>query len=170
MTTMQLFLLLLTANLFFIISHAANEADRVLSLPYFDGQLPFKMYAGYLNASDSSRLFYIYIEAEELDPSVAPITAWYNGGPGVFICVYNAYYVQRVCSVCVCVCVRACVCCVNLRVFALSLPIFSLSLPFSFSHRIIHVNTRQHRLLVPRWLLVRTWAIRDSRNRQTGPA
>lgn len=52
------------------------------SLPGWDGDLPFNMYSGYLDASDTSRHFYIYVESEEIDPSVAPISLWLNGGPG----------------------------------------------------------------------------------------
>ena len=60
----------------------AYEPHRVTSLPGWDGPLPFNMYAGYLNGSDTSRLFYIYVEADEISPEDAPITAWFNGGPG----------------------------------------------------------------------------------------
>ena len=66
----------------------AFEPHRVQSLPGWDGPLPFNMFAGYLNGSDTTRLFYIYVEADEIDPRKAPITAWFNGGPGfVNVCV-----------------------------------------------------------------------------------
>lgn len=60
----------------------AYEKDRVTSLPGWTGPLPFNMFAGYLKGSSTSRLFYIYVEADEISPQLAPITAWFNGGPG----------------------------------------------------------------------------------------
>lgn len=60
----------------------AYEPHRVTKLPGWNGELPFNMFAGYLNGSDTSRLFYIYVESDEIDPREAPITAWFNGGPG----------------------------------------------------------------------------------------
>ena len=61
---------------------AAVGRDAIVSLPGWDGPLPSKMYSGYLNAG-SSRLFYwfVAVEASELSSS-APLTAWFNGGPG----------------------------------------------------------------------------------------
>jgi hypothetical protein len=59
-----------------------NDADRVLSLPGWDGPLPFNMYSGYLNGSNTTRLFYIYVEADEIAPADAAVTLWLNGGPG----------------------------------------------------------------------------------------
>ena len=60
----------------------AYEPDRVTSLPGWPDKLPFNMFAGYLKGSATSRLFYIYVEADEISPQLAPITAWFNGGPG----------------------------------------------------------------------------------------
>ena len=79
-----------------LLSHAADEADRVTSLPDL-GPLTSKHYSGYLvldgsNASNrlgqfpgaSQKTFHIhyhYIEALN-DPSTAPLVLWLNGGPG----------------------------------------------------------------------------------------
>lgn len=54
----------------------------VTTMPGFSGSLPFRMYTGYVKGGDSERLFYIYVEAEEVSPSEAPVSAWFNGGPG----------------------------------------------------------------------------------------
>lgn len=51
-------------------------------MPGFPDELPFRMYTGYVKGGDSERLFYIFVEAEEVAPSEAPVTAWFNGGPG----------------------------------------------------------------------------------------
>ena len=42
----------------------AYEPHRVTSLPGWEGKLPFNMFAGYLNGSDTTRLFYIFIQAD----------------------------------------------------------------------------------------------------------
>ena len=55
---------------------------HVTSMPGYSGALPFKMYTGYVKGGESERLFYIYVESEEVPPSEAPISAWFNGGPG----------------------------------------------------------------------------------------
>lgn len=74
---------------------AAVEADRVLALPGWEGELPSRMYSGYLNISASKHLHYIFVEKEPaggpsmrsgnadgpLDGAVA-VNAWFNGGPG----------------------------------------------------------------------------------------
>ena len=57
----------------------AYEPHRVTSLPGWEGKLPFNMFAGYLNGSDTTRLFYIFIQADEIPREEAPITAWFNG-------------------------------------------------------------------------------------------
>jgi carboxypeptidase C (cathepsin A) len=58
------------------------EMMEIQKLPGWDHPIPFKMFSGYLKGSDSSRLFYIYVEAEDVDPVSAPVTLWLNGGPG----------------------------------------------------------------------------------------
>ena len=59
-----------------------NSKNLISSLPGFEGALPFKLWSGYLEGSGSSRLFYLFVEAESSDPSSSPVTAWFNGGPG----------------------------------------------------------------------------------------
>lgn len=56
--------------------------NLVTSLPGWSGDLPFKMYTGYLKGGKTERIFYIYVESEDMDPVEAPMTAWFNGGPG----------------------------------------------------------------------------------------
>lgn len=56
--------------------------NEITSMPGWTGDLPFKMHSGYLKGGETERLFYIYVEAEDVDPSEAPVTAWFNGGPG----------------------------------------------------------------------------------------
>jgi len=58
------------------------EKQEIFSIPGWKYDLPSKWYAGYLHGSDSSRLFYIFVEAEEVAPATAPVTLWLNGGPG----------------------------------------------------------------------------------------
>ena len=60
----------------------AIEKKEITSLPGWDYDLPSKMYSGYLHGSNSSRLFYMYVEAEEVSPADAPLSLWLNGGPG----------------------------------------------------------------------------------------
>eukprot|EP00605_Chrysophyceae_sp_TOSAG23-4_P002177 GSChrysophyteH1.ASY1.ANO1.2407.1 assembled CDS len=55
---------------------------EIESLPGWDHDLPSRMYSGYLEASDTSRLFYVYVEAEDVAPELAPLSLWLNGGPG----------------------------------------------------------------------------------------
>ena len=55
---------------------------KIDKLPGFHGKMPSNMYSGYLHASATTRLFYVFVEAEEIDPDEAPMTAWFNGGPG----------------------------------------------------------------------------------------
>ena len=58
------------------------EKQEIFSVPGWEYDLPSKWYSGYLHGSDSSRLFYIFVEAEEVAPASAPVTLWLNGGPG----------------------------------------------------------------------------------------
>jgi carboxypeptidase C (cathepsin A) len=48
--------------------------------------LPSRHYSGYLDISEerdeSKMLHYWFVEAEQVDPSTAPVTLWLNGGPG----------------------------------------------------------------------------------------
>jgi len=65
-------------------SHGAAESDRVLKLPGWSGDLPSKVYSGYLDvnwANETRNMHYVFIEAEH-EPSLAPVVFWTNGGPG----------------------------------------------------------------------------------------
>lgn len=60
---------------------AAYTPDEITSLPGWTGALPTKQYSGYLNASNSSRLHYWFVESEN-SPATAATVVWFNGGPG----------------------------------------------------------------------------------------
>eukprot|EP00762_Andalucia_godoyi_P008269 ANDGO_02965.mRNA.1 Serine carboxypeptidase-like 25 len=59
----------------------SGEADRITSLPGVSFDLPSRQYSGYLQVSETRRLFYWFVEAE-IDPANAPLINWENGGPG----------------------------------------------------------------------------------------
>ncbi|CAJ0608993.1 unnamed protein product [Cylicocyclus nassatus] len=59
------------------------DADPFLikNLPNLEGSMKSKQYTGYLNVSETKKLFYWYIESEN-DPDKDPVVLWLNGGPG----------------------------------------------------------------------------------------
>ena len=69
------------ANLyaFLALGAAAPESHRVSSLPLLDEQLRSDWFSGYLEVS-GKHLHYVFIEAEEVEPSSAPLALWLNGG------------------------------------------------------------------------------------------
>ena len=60
---------------------AAVPEDLVTSLPGWEGDIPFNMYSGFLTASPTKKLHYIFVESQG-DPATDPIALWFNGGPG----------------------------------------------------------------------------------------
>jgi len=68
-----------------IFALAAKEEDLITTLPGYDGELPFKMYSGYLPVGNISgspgMIHYWFIEARK-SPETAPVLYWTNGGPG----------------------------------------------------------------------------------------
>jgi len=76
MFTKSLILTTLTAAVF-----AADEADRVLSIPDLAVFDTFPAYSGYLDVSDSKSLHYFFVESQR-DPTNDPLIIWFNGGPG----------------------------------------------------------------------------------------
>jgi carboxypeptidase C (cathepsin A) len=67
------------------LANGAIEADRVTSLPGFNGVLPTTHYSGLIPVGTLSgtagHLHYWFIESEN-DPSNDPVVLWLNGGPG----------------------------------------------------------------------------------------
>ncbi|KAE8008146.1 hypothetical protein FH972_004686 [Carpinus fangiana] len=62
--------------------NVAFAGTLVTSLPGFDGDLPFKLYTGYVNVSTgNAEMFYYFIESEG-NPKEDPVLLWYSGGPG----------------------------------------------------------------------------------------
>ena len=61
-----------------VLADAPN--DLMGDLPWAE---PFssKTYSGYLNASETKRLHYVYAESLN-DPETDPVLIWFNGGPG----------------------------------------------------------------------------------------
>ena len=57
--------------------YGAITGDLVASLPGF-GPPPTPWYSGYLSVPGGKHLHYIFIESP--NPSVDPVTAWFNGG------------------------------------------------------------------------------------------
>ena len=70
------------------VAWAAPSADEVKSLPGWDGALPSKHYSGFLDASITDHLHYVFVEASAVDPSTAPVS---NGWDVVLV-------LRRTCS------------------------------------------------------------------------
>jgi cathepsin A (carboxypeptidase C) len=62
------------------LANAAPKAERVQALPDC-GPLPSAWYSGYIPASMTKRLHYVYVESLG-NPSTDPVVIWLNGGPG----------------------------------------------------------------------------------------
>ena len=60
---------------------AAQEADRVVTLPGQPANVGFAMYAGYItvNKEAGRALYYYFVEATE-EPEKKPLAFWFNGG------------------------------------------------------------------------------------------
>jgi len=65
---------------------AAPAADLIANLPGFGSPTPSvgRQYSGFLPADNASTVFlhYWFSEASEVDPAIAPVVVWMNGGPG----------------------------------------------------------------------------------------
>ena len=62
------------------VAYAARPQDEVLGLPECNA-LPSPWYSGYLKASPSKRLHYVFVTSLT-DPDNDPVVVWFNGGPG----------------------------------------------------------------------------------------
>ena len=60
-------------------ARAAPEADRIVSMPRYNGTVPFTQYSGYLNAGGQKRLHYWLTEASQGNPAELPLMLWLNG-------------------------------------------------------------------------------------------
>ncbi|KAF1749174.1 hypothetical protein GCK72_025641 [Caenorhabditis remanei] len=58
-----------------------QQADKIVSLPGLTYQINFNQYSGYLNASDTHKFHYWFVESQN-DPANSPVLLWLNGGPG----------------------------------------------------------------------------------------
>ena len=59
---------------------AKRLTDKVSSLPMCP-PLPTAWYSGYLNASPTKQLHYVFVESLD-QPATDPVIVWFNGGPG----------------------------------------------------------------------------------------
>lgn len=76
--------------------------EEIHNLPGLPGKsLPFRQFSGYVNVSDSRRIFYWFVESQSgNDPSDDPVLLWTNGGPGCsglsgFVSEQGPFYVGK---------------------------------------------------------------------------
>lgn len=62
-------------------AHTVAASDEVTSMPGYGLRLPSRMFSGYLDVAGGKHLHYFLVEAES-NPATAPVTFWFNGGPG----------------------------------------------------------------------------------------
>ena len=62
---------------------ALPVGDEVKSLPGWPGELPSKMYSGYIDVGENltHHIHYVFVESTN-DPSNDPVVLWVQGGPG----------------------------------------------------------------------------------------
>jgi carboxypeptidase C (cathepsin A) len=72
--------LVLLASILGVAFCANNVTDKVTGLP-FCGPLPSKWWSGYINASETRSLHYVFVESLS-NPTTDPVLIWFNGGPG----------------------------------------------------------------------------------------
>jgi carboxypeptidase C (cathepsin A) len=60
--------------------HGAPDADQVLNLPGWSGDLPTKHFSGFVERDTGTRTHYWLVESEG-NPETDPLIIWFNGGP-----------------------------------------------------------------------------------------
>lgn len=74
---------LLIIIILIIAIHSDPTEDKLSQIPGYPSSFANRAYAGYLNTdSESRKLHYIFLEANQGAGNSAPVMLWLNGGPG----------------------------------------------------------------------------------------
>lgn len=61
---------------------AAPAADKVVGLPGMNDTFSYDVYSGFLNLTETKRIYYLFEGSRSVNASTDPIILWSNGGPG----------------------------------------------------------------------------------------
>ena len=76
-------LILVTVALSIGIGRASPDDDKLSQIPGYPSSFANRAFAGYLSTdSDSRKLHYLFLEANQGASNSAPVMLWLNGGPG----------------------------------------------------------------------------------------